>query len=205
MKKICSVTINPVLYIAVLFLLLVSCKKTIADALVKPSTSKSSQQYTEYIIRKGSQFAEGNNYKKIHTKEIRFNAIFDSSCIYTSGDKINQGDINKLYGFSDCDPTHHRNSARFGWAWNGASLEIYAYCYANGKRSSKFLNTIKIGVNNSFHISVVKGDYVFDLNGEKTSMPRGCTGEYINGYQLYPYFGGDETAPHDIHIFIKGL
>jgi hypothetical protein len=25
------------------------------------------------------------------------------------------------------------------------------------------------------------------------------------GYQLYPYFGGDETAPHDINIWIKNL
>jgi hypothetical protein len=25
------------------------------------------------------------------------------------------------------------------------------------------------------------------------------------GYQLYPYFGGNELAPHDMHIWIKDL
>ena len=205
MKTIRQAVLNPVLHTLVLFLLLVSCKKNIADAFVKPATGKTSQQYAEYIIRKGGQYADGNDFKKIHAKEIRFNAIFDSSCIYTSGDKLNQGDINKLYGFSDCDSTHHTNSARFGWAWNGKSLDIYAYCYSNGVRNNKFLNSIKIGESNSFSISIAEEKYVFDLNGEKTTMSRGCTGEFINGYQLYPYFGGDESAPHDIHIFIKEL
>jgi hypothetical protein len=31
------------------------------------------------------------------------------------------------------------------------------------------------------------------------STPKG------KGYRLYPYFGGDETAPHDISIWVKDL
>jgi hypothetical protein len=36
-------------------------------------------------------------------------------------------------------------------------------------------------------------------------MDRGCSGGSLASYQLYPYFGGDETAPHDITILIDEL
>jgi len=36
-------------------------------------------------------------------------------------------------------------------------------------------------------------------------MPRESTTTMAEGYQLYPYFGGDETAPHDIFIWIEKL
>ncbi|MEY4702167.1 MAG: hypothetical protein RIR96_64, partial [Bacteroidota bacterium] len=37
----------------------------------------------------------------------------------------------------------------------------------------------------------------------QVSIPRTATGSVANGYQLYPYFGGDETAPQLITIRIK--
>ncbi|MEO5783498.1 MAG: hypothetical protein ABIQ07_09520 [Ginsengibacter sp.] len=35
------------------------------------------------------------------------------------------------------------------------------------------------------------------------SLPRTSTTAKAIGYKLYPYFGGDETAPHEIDIWIK--
>ncbi|RDC63253.1 hypothetical protein AHMF7616_01854 [Adhaeribacter pallidiroseus] len=35
-------------------------------------------------------------------------------------------------------------------------------------------------------------------------MSRGCSGT-SDKYKLFPYFGGDETAPHNIKIEIKEL
>jgi hypothetical protein len=34
-------------------------------------------------------------------------------------------------------------------------------------------------------------------------MPRAAATVKAKGYRLYPYFGGDETAPHDITISIR--
>ena len=112
-------------------------------------------------------------------------------------------DINKLYGFSDCDSNHHVNSARFGWRWNGQAIEIHAYCYVNSKRISAVLGTVKINEPAKMSIAIVTGKYMFDLKGEVHTMPRGCPGNFARGYQLYPYFGGDETAPHDVRILIR--
>lgn len=49
------------------------------------------------------------------------------------------------------------------------------------------------------------GKYVFEMNGKKELMKRTCTEDSTSAYQLFPYFGGDEAAPHDVHIFIKDL
>ncbi len=36
-------------------------------------------------------------------------------------------------------------------------------------------------------------------------LPKLSTTPLAKGYLLYPYFGGDEVAPHDINIWIKTL
>jgi hypothetical protein len=36
-------------------------------------------------------------------------------------------------------------------------------------------------------------------------MTRESKTEKAEGYKLFPYFGGDETAPHNISIWIKEL
>jgi hypothetical protein len=42
------------------------------------------------------------------------------------------------------------------------------------------------------------------VNGKTLFLPRHCSGTYRR-YRLYPYFGGDEVAPHDITIKITEL
>jgi hypothetical protein len=36
-------------------------------------------------------------------------------------------------------------------------------------------------------------------------LPRHCTGSNYTRYKLFPYFGGDEVAPHRIKIKITEL
>ena len=60
-----------------------------------------------------------------------------------------------------------------------------------------------INVDNTCSILVSGANYVFTVNGVSVTMPRGATGSSASGYQQYPYFGGDETASHDITIRIK--
>mgnify|MGYP000486176078 CR=1 FL=1 len=51
--------------------------------------------------------------------------------------------------------------------------------------------------------TVATGKYIFDVNGKKVETKRSCNIEEY--YLLYPYFGGDETAPHRIKIKIAYL
>jgi hypothetical protein len=180
-----------------------ACNKNSIDPVVankKPGTS-----YTEYLITTNQHSAKGSGLRVVSKAIMRFEVLFDSTCIYRNVIPENQYDINKLYGFSDCGSAHHQNSARVGWLWNGSAIELHAYCYVSGVRNSQLMGTLQPGQPAQISIAVQPKQYIFEWNGKKTVMNRSCDGNKVEGYQLYPYFGGDETAPHDIRVFIKDL
>ena len=121
------------LFFIILFSL-TSCKKML-DRSNQGNVSSATDGFKEYVIEAGAHYTSDNGYKLISKKkDIHFMAWLDSSCIYTSVDPVNQGDINKLYGFGDCNTGHQESSARFGWNWNGKAFDMHAYCYVKGER-----------------------------------------------------------------------
>jgi hypothetical protein len=157
-----------------------------------------------YLIKAGNHEASGINIAGFSSGSLSFSAKFDNSAEYYLGN-VNQYDINKLHGFSDCFTPHHRNSARFGWVWNDKSLklEIHAYVYANGTRFMKFVDNVSLNSIHSYQIIVNGNTYDFLFNGKKVSLPRGCRSINAHGYKMNPYFGGNEVAPHDITIEVN--
>lgn len=166
------------------------------------------------LISSGTSFAKTFTIKKDHhgakgiragmftAKTMERRVRFDDTSMYETSVASNQGDINKLFGFSDCSTAHHKNSARFGWRWFNNALEIHAYTYAKKKREHKLLKKIEINTSYDMKIKINKKKYVFSIDGvELAEMNRGCKRGGLK-YKLYPYFGGDEKAPHDIHIEI---
>jgi len=182
-----------------------SCNKMAEVIVDKTTSSTASTQFIKYTIRKGNQYCDGNAYKAVSTSEMKFVVRFDSTAIYETQSPENQFDINKLYGFSDNNTDHHQYSARFGWRWSGNALRLFAYVYNAGSVTSKELTTINIGTEVNCSIKVTPTNYLFTVNGITTQLPRMATTEKAEGYQLYPYFGGDEVAPHEINIWIKNL
>lgn len=192
----------PILLVAAAFLL-ASCSK-MTEAIVDKATSTSpSGQFIKYTIEKGNQYCNNNGLKAIEITEMKFSVRFDSTAIYETVLPENQYDINKLYGFSDNNADHHQYSARFGWRWSGKALRLFAYIYNEGSVLSKELTTIAIGTEINCSIKLTSTNYLFTVNGITTQLPRMATTEKAKGYQLYPYFGGDEVAPHQITIWIK--
>ena len=185
----------------ILFILF-SCKKGV-DSLLKNSHGTTTTQFTKYTIRQGQNYCDGNNFVSTSYSELNFIAKFDSTAIYSNVNPYNQLDINKLYGFADNNSTHQQFSARFGWRWSDNALRLFGYVYNDGIRSSKELGIVSIGAENNCSIKVNPKTYVFSLNGKVDSLPRTSTTAKAIGYKLYPYFGGDETAPHNIYIWIK--
>jgi hypothetical protein len=159
----------------------------------------------QYTIPAGEHYSLENGLKKVEGKVMRFEVKFNQSAAYTTQKPENQFDINKLYGFSDCGAQHHVNSARVGWRWNGQEVELFAYCYANKVNKSVLLGKMKIDEAKTVAISVQSREYIFELDGKTVKMERHCDTETFQGYQLYPYFGGDETSPHEITILIRNL
>ena len=135
---------------------------------------------------------------------MSFVVKFDNSAIYQTVIAENQYDINKLWGFSE-GFDHQYNSARIGWAWNDGALRLYAYSYNRGVRQSQEITSVPIGSDITCSIKLSGSSYIFTVNGISVTQARGVSTTTASGYQLYPYFGGDETAPHTIKILLRSL
>jgi hypothetical protein len=169
--------------------------------LKTPATTSSG--FIQYNIVQGQHSSDKSTFKSVELTTLDFIVKFDITAIYQSKTGENQYDINKLYGFSDNNSDHHQFSARIGWGWNDGALRLYAYVYNEGKMTSKELAAIPIGAEVTCSIKVEGNQYVFTVNGKTGNMPRLSKTPTAQGYMLYPYFGGDETAPHDVHVWIK--
>lgn len=157
---------------------------------------------TTFLIPAGEHYATNSPVTATTADSLTFDVRFDDSAIYTSVLPENQFDINKLRGMSDCETHHHTNSARVGWRWTGSAIELSAYTYVNGVRSSTTLGQIQPNGWYSLSIAFVGSTYEFTLDGQLTVVPRGCAAQDLVKYDLWPYFGGDEVAPHPVTIEI---
>ena len=177
--------------ISFLFLALsiLSCKKIDSDG------------YRVYKIKEG-QHRSNTAYCTTKSDYIAFEAIFNESAQYTSSNSVNQYDVNKLYGLSDCGSSHTKNSIRFGWRWLNDSLEILWYKREDGNFSFGDIATIDLNTSYYYTITFTEDSYILSVDGIEVVVDRKCSGTYKK-YYLYPYFGGDEKAPHDITIRIK--
>jgi hypothetical protein len=183
----------------ILFLGLVACE----EILIAPKANdEGGDDGMHYVIERGEHNSNRTPALKNDISVLAFQARFDSTAIYTTVKANNQGDINKLYGLSDCGSGHQENSARFGWRWYKNQLEILAYVYRDGQRDYKVLGTASFNVYHAYEIVFGMNQYVFKFDNATVTLPRHCDGS-ASGYKLFPYFGGDETAPHNVSIWIK--
>jgi hypothetical protein len=152
----------------------------------------------------GAHYAHPKLVETLQNTELRFEARFDDTAIYDLGDPALQTNKNKLLGFSECNSLHHNNSARFAWQWLNDRLEIWAYCYVNSQRVETFVGTVPLDTYSRYSLRITAHQYIFQLNNQDpVYVDRGdvCdTGIY---YMLWPYFGGEIPAPHDVRIDIK--
>ena len=178
-----------------------------ADNLVSKSTSISnltSTTFTTYLIRTGQHYCDQSTLKSVKTSEMKFVARFDSSAIYQSINPINQLDINKLYGFSE-GYNNQYNSTRIGWRWSDGALRLFGYVYKLGVRYSQEITSVPFNTDINCSIKLSGTNYIITAKGISINMPRGSSSITASGYQQYPYFGGDELAPHNIYIKIQNL
>jgi hypothetical protein len=186
-------------FAAAALLLFSGCNK-IADTII--NNGNKTGRFIKYTIPAGEHYCDKNGFRTMDGPAVSFAVIFDSSAVYQVS-ASNQKDINKLFGFSDNNSTHHQYSARFGWRWSDQALRLFAYVYNEGTVRSRELKKIAIGEEVNCAITVEDNHYFFTVNGENFELPRLSTTAVAKGYMLYPYFGGDESAPHEIRISIR--
>lgn len=174
--------------------------------VINDGNYRKKKDFIRYTIPEGENYTTENPPTRVKTREYAFQVCFDSSAIYTLP-AADQHDINKVTGFSDNQSLHQRFSARFGWRWSEDALRLFAYVYNNGERQEQQLSIIEIGQVYTCKISVKTGQYIFHIKelDIEVAMPRAATTKQAMGYRLYPYFGGNNPAPHDVRIWLKYL
>lgn len=133
---------------------------------------------------------------------------FDDTCRYDLKTD-DQFDTNKLLGIGYL-PHHHNDSARFGWRYwtNSKQVELSAYCYVDKRRVIYHIATVEIDKPYRLQLNVTRLAYVFDVYDINAGKPiGGCSIQHFHNkrlqYGLWPYFGGNATAPHEVTIKIK--
>ena len=194
MKTICLIA-------GIIFLF--GCTKNLDVSAVKEIERKPGE-YSTFTIQRGAHYCDQNPVRSVMTSEMKFMVKFDSSAIYQTELPENQYAVNKLWGFSE-GTNNHYNSARIGWSWTDNALRLYGYVYVSGQLYYQEITPVSIGTEISCSIKPAGEIYLFTVNGISVNLPRGISGSPASGYQQYPYFGGNETAPHLITILIKSL
>jgi hypothetical protein len=163
----------------------------------------------KFRINKNFHYSWGLHHFGITFKnKIAFRAKFDKSCLYDLKN-VNNYDINKLFGFSTTF-FHHNQSARIGWRrHDDYSLEIVTYSYNNGDRVDETLLGI-VKPNQVFTCTIEDTEthykYTFYSNDEFNSvLDEKKKDKVLFKYLLWPYFGGNQTAPHDMIMYIERI
>ena len=175
----------------ILILLFVGCKKIDDNG------------FREYRIKKGNHRST-YQIRRDCDSILKYQVIFDNSAIYTTSDPGNQADVNKLFGCSDCGNGHMQNSIRVGWRWYNDSLELLWFKHELGQFSFDKIKSIELDQIIECQILLSEYEYQICIDGECRTTSRICNGVYKH-YRLFPYFGGDEAAPHDIKILLKEI
>ena len=163
-----------------------------------------------YEIKKGKHYPKGIHFGITFYKRVAFRCYFDESCLYDHGSGENY-DINKLFGFSTTY-FHHKQSGRVGWrCLDGENIQLVTYSYNDWFRDGYDSNVIGIVKPNEEFMCTVEDRethyrYTFDKGKEfnednDAKLPDWFFFHYI----LYPYFGGNLPAPHDMKIYLERL
>lgn len=142
--------------------------------------------------------------------EYSYMYYFDPTCVY-SLNTVDQLDWNKLGGFSFHPFTNHENSFMVGWRYLDGHFQLAPYQHLNGKR---ILHDPGIEEINPFDL--FKVFIVIDYN--KNTVYLTMTTEYETYYgefvydnmnertrEIFPWFGGNNSATHPMCIFRKQI
>ena len=158
-----------------------------------------------FTILEGNHYSNQSLYKLANLfnfkKTAKYKVKFNCTGIYEIPSQY-QTSINKLFGFSS--GMHHTKSARFGWnCGDKDKINIFAYCYINNERTSLFLKSID--VNKEYHLEITDNntEYIFIITRNnsrlKHTIAKAKT-DFKISYNLWPYFGGEWAAPHNVNI-----
>ncbi len=132
--------------------------------------------------------------------------IFTESCLYKAD---SENDWNKLFGFSY--GMHHQNSYRAAWRVHPEDnkvIELGIYTYNNGTRFYQAIGNCYVNNSVDIILQIHKDRCMMRTKDEDGHINRGQIdyGKNIKprpGYYLFPYFGGQAKASHDMTFLFR--
>ena len=112
-------------------------------------------------------------------------------------------DLNKLLGVSF--GFHQQDSLRIAWRpifEQEGIIELFSYRYNEGNRTFETMGRVETDQTHAYQILLMRqqNEAIFQIEGlEPKKVAMTYPGKSW-GYCLFPYFGGDLTAPQDIEI-----
>lgn len=157
-------------------------------------TIKAGKHYSDRLLHKALNFFTSSGF-------VERTVLFDDSCVYKLA-KEDQKDVNKLFGYS-VGLNHHQNSARFGWHWYRGYIHISAYLYRDGERIVLPMTELDLGKRYRLSIEAQAESDCFMIRDSESVLAVANVerrAKFRGGILLWPYFGGNNPAPHEVRI-----
>ena len=137
---------------------------------------------------------------------LSFQARFSPDAAYITADPANQGDWNKLMGLTTVNI--HGDSLRLGWRYAPASglIELGLYAYVDGARVDQLITSVPLDTWLDATLLWTEDLVHAEVNGVVAEAPGPAAYIPRSTWVLRTaYFGGDETAPQDIHVDVRDV
>jgi hypothetical protein len=169
----------------------------------------------QYLIKKGNHYCSMSFFEKLGAvgwkiKKYTVKFRFHPNCYWAPPRNSDDGDLNKLTGLA-YGMNVHSNSVRLTWVPDftvNGKMRIFGYTYDEKANAPKFtykeITSVQVGQLVDGSIESVGNEYVFKVNGVTVRMPNVNTDPNLC-LRLFPYFGGNNTAPQDMTIEIEYL
>jgi hypothetical protein len=186
--------------------------KTAARATAALTLAACQKESVEFTISEGDHDGSPKSVVAMETdatfdRQLSFEAYFHGDTRYESVDPVNQYDWNKLMGLTSSD--HQYNSIRLGWRYNPDedAIDLGYYGYLNGVRQTHELATVALErwVPVTLRFSTTGTTATADGVSASEAGVVDTTAGGSTFIMQTAYFGGDEVAPHDIHIDVRNI
>jgi hypothetical protein len=162
--------------------------------LIFASCSKTEDGEKKFTINANKHNCNHSLYDAVDNR-LSFSFYVDESWYYPA--ELDLG-WSKLIGISNA-LDHQQSSVRIGWRCTDGLILTSLYCYVNGERKIKPLDTISTGWNYG-SVEVATNAFYATVNDKTDSFNKTEQGDM---HLLYPYFGGTMKAPHDMKFTFK--
>jgi hypothetical protein len=168
----------------------------------------------QYLIKKGNHYASVSIFRKIggigwKITSLKMRFVFREECWWAPPRNNDDNDLNKLAGIG-FGTNHHSNSVRLAWIPDFTSrgvIKIYGYTYDGKKEAPQFVSQYITSVHTGETCeAAIESHGNYDITVNKVTIHMDNIRQDPNlCFHLYPYFGGNNAAPHDMIIDLEYL